>query len=438
MGGYIIYDNVTDSWRGQFVEQHKEIFSADMNLRSSISITSDRSFISEYSLKISDYNRQSDSSSINFLKSWQHYALTANMLYNQDYYAANNRNTLQTLPDVGIAAVRQQLPGTPLYFDMDATVSNFYRESGTRGQRLDLFPRMTLVTGMPGFLNLSAYSGVHLLGYNTSNIPANSSISQQDGITQPEFGIKASTSLSRVYDLDAKQLKKLRHEVVPEISYRYATDRDQTRLPFYDYNDRLIHQNVLYYGITSHLSGRFQKGDSTEYRNISRIRLLHAYSINGTRRDLLSMVETGQPLSDIMLETETWFNPRTSLTFDARYNVYDNRISSASPGIEYSDENGNSASINYSMSRNSSNTSSQIEYMQAKLSTKMFHPWTFGYLTRYSFDKGGFLETVYSTEYRHKCWSIVAAFHDRAGNPSFTFSFNLLGLTTGNTTPLVQ
>ncbi len=438
VGGYIIYDALTSNWRGQFVENHKEIFSSDMNLRSAINITSDRTFISDYSLKIGDYNRQSDVSTVNFLKTWQHYAFTSNLRYTQNYYAASNSNTLQTLPDIGLAAVRQQVFATPLYFDLDAVATNFYRENGTTGQRLDTFPRLTLITGKAGYVNFSAYAGLHMLGYNTTKNGSANTINQNDGFTQPETGARISTSLSKVYELGGGNLKKLRHEIVPEISYRYAPDRDQSRLPFYDYNDRLLHQNVIYYGLTSHLGGKFQKNDTVEYRNLSRMKLTQGYSFNGTRRDLLSLVETNRPMSDIMLETETWFNPRTSLTFDARYNVYDNRISSASPGIEYSDPDGNTAAVSYSMSRNSLIPANQIEYMQARLSTKMFKPWTFGYMTRYSFDKGGFLETVYSTEYRHQCWSIIAAFHDRAGNPSFTFSFNLMGLSTSSTTPVIQ
>jgi len=55
------------------------------------------------------------------------------------------------------------------------------------------------------------------------------------------------------------------------------------------------------------------------------------------------------------------------------------------------------------------------------------------YTTRYSFDRGNILETVYTVEYRHQCWSIAAAIRDRAGNVSFSFSFNLAGLTTSST-----
>jgi LPS-assembly protein len=60
----------------------------------------------------------------------------------------------------------------------------------------------------------------------------------------------------------------------------------------------------------------------------------------------------------------------------------------------------------------------------------MFKPWGFSYSNRYSFDRGNFLESIYSAEYRHQCWSVTLSYRDkRVINPgqSVTVSFNLLG-----------
>ena len=429
--GYLIFDNMTDSWRGQVYQTHKETFSPDLNLRSSINLTTDRLFLSDYGEKSGDYNRQSNITLVNALKTWQNYALTATLRYNEDYYATNNNNTLQTMPEIGLAAVRQQLFSTPLYFDLDATASNFYRDKGPIGQRVLAFPRLTLVSGLPGYLNATFYAGTKLRGYSTENIPNGSGISGTDGNLIPEIGATLSSSFSRIYNINGETIKKLRHELIPEISYRYASDRDQADLPFYDHDDRLVHQNVVYYGVTSYLGGKFQHGESTEYRDISRIKLMQGYSINGTRRDELTLADDSHQMSDAILETETWLHPLVKLVFDARYDFHDNRISNAAPGMEFDDKHGNIASATYRMSHNATVETNNVEYLEAHLSTKYFKPWTLGYTTRYSFDKGNNLESVYSVEYRHQCWSIKLAAHDRSGNTSFSFNFTLAGLTDG-------
>lgn len=423
INGFLIYDVMDGRWRGQIGQNHKEIISPDLNLRSTVNLTSDRRFLSDFGEKSGEYNRQTNDTIFNALKTWQNYALTTHLRYSEDYYAVDNSRTLQTLPEIGFTAVRQQIFSLPAYIDFDATATNFQRDVGPSGQRLQAFPRLTLVGGIPGYLNASINGGVHLRGYNTQSSPAGASYRREEGSALPEAGATLATSFSRVYEVNGSNLIKLRHEVTPELSYRFSPEQDQSRLPFYDYNDRLIHQNVLYYGFSSYLGGKFKSGDSYEYRDLSRIRLMQGYSLKGSRRDLLTLVDDGHHLTDLILESDTWLHPLAKLTFDARYNLIDNRFSTVAPGLEIDDKQGNTLAATYRMARN------ELEYLEGRLSTKMFTPWTLGFTTRYSFDRGGFLESVYSAEYRHQCWSVVMALHDRVGSQSFTVNFNLAGLT---------
>lgn len=428
LGGYLIYDLNKDQWRGQISTTQKEIVSNDMNLRSYINLTSDRNFLVDYGERSGDYNRQSSDSIVNALKTWQNYALTGHMRIVEDLYTPDNSHTLQTLPEISLAGVRQQIPSTPLYFDLDSSFANLYRGVDPTGQRVSAFPRLSLATGLPGYLNTSAYAGLHLRGYNTQNT-AGTGTRPEDGDLLPEAGVRASTSISRVYDVGGPSLLKLRHELTPEFSYNYAPTHDQTKLPFYDYNDRLVGQSIVYASVTSFLGGKFQSGDVTTYRDLSRIKLTEGYNIAGTRRDLLTVVDVDRPWTDLMLESETWVHPQAKLTFDARYNVYDNRISSASPGLEADDKKGDTAFLSYRFARD------EVQYMEGKVLTKYFKPWVLGYAARYSFDRPGFLESVYTVEYHHKCWSIVSSIVQRPGVPfSFHLNFTLEGLTSTSTT----
>lgn len=423
IAGYLIYDLLDENWRGQIAQNHKEIFSPDMNLRTSINLTSDRSFLSDFGEKSGDYNRQSNDSTVNFLKTWQHYALIANMRHVNDLYALNNSKTLQILPEFGLAAVRQKIWNTPLYFDLDTSITNFYREEGPKGLRLHSFPRLTLVTGIADYLQASAFTGAHLRAYATGQIPAKSDIKASDGDLLPELGARISSSFSRIYNVGGAYTKKLRHEIVPEITFSYTPERDQSRLPFYDYTDRLLQQNIVYYSVTNLLGGKFQNGETTEYRDLMRLKLMQGYSFEGTRRDLLTLVEPNHRLTDIILESDTWLHPKVRLTMDARYNVHDRNFSSIAPGIEYDDKRGSVAAAGYRMARH------EVEYLEARISTGQIKPWVFGYTARYSFDRRSFLESTYSAEYRHKCWSVNLTFSDRPGSSSFHVNFNLTGLT---------
>lgn len=421
---YFIYDQVEDRWRWQLTQKHKEIFSNDANLRIDVNAVGDRTFFNDFGEKSGDYNRQSINTTINTLKTWQNYALTSFFQYSEDLYATNNRTTVQKLPSIGVAGVRQAIFSLPLYFDIDGSLDNLYRETAAIGQRLHLYPRVTLLPFASSFLKTTLFAGTHIRGYATDNRNSDSRINSTTGDLLPEAGARFSTSLTRVYDTDILTLKKIRHEIIPEISYGFAPAKDQQQLPLYDYTDRFIHKNMISLSITNLISGKFVSDGTTEYRDISQVKLSADYLMNGERRDLLTLVEEQRQWSDFMLESDTWLTRGLRVTFDSRYNLHDNQLSTAVAGAELDDKKGNSIGIGYQMSRN------EVEYFEGRLATKRIRPLNLYYTARYSFDRGDFLESVYAAEYRHKCWSVNIAMHQRpAGNQSFTVNFNLAGLS---------
>lgn len=422
LGGYQIYDILKDRWRWQIDQNHKEILSRDANLRMDINLASDRSFLGDFGEKSGEYNRQSSDTTINALKTWQHYALSSYIRYSEDLYAADNRATVQTLPAVELAGVRQSIFKTPLFFDIDASIANLDRESPPSGQRLHLFPRVTFQPSLSGYLQASIFAGAHVRGYTTDKRTAGSGVKSSDGDLAPEVGVRLSTSLARGFDVESASLKKVRHEIIPEVSYSYIPERPQQRLPFYDYTDRMVWQNMLGFSVTNLINGKFTNGETTEYREISRIKLMLGYSIEGQRRDLLTIVDPQRSWSDLVFESDTWLNRNIRLTLDTRYNLYDNRLSAVAAGLEADDRQGNTIAAAYQMARG------EVEYLEGRLATRFLKPFYLSYLARYSFDLGDFLESVYSVEYRHKCWSVNSAIHQRPGSYSYTFNFNLAGL----------
>ena len=421
-GVYSIYDQSENRWRWQLSQEHKEIFSSSANLRMSVNTTGDRTFLNDFGEKSGDYNRQSNDSTVNALKTWQTVAATAYLRYNEDLYSPDNRATVQTLPSLGVAAVRQSVFSLPLYFDLDGAAENLYRDSAPSGQRFTLFPRVTLLPFHSGYVQTSLFAGAHLRGYATDRRGSISSVNATDGDLLPEAGGRVSTSLTRIYETNATQLKKIRHEVIPELSYSIMPGRDQERLPSYDYTDRMIHQNMVSLSVTNLFNGKFVSNNVTEYRDIARIKFEARYSIAGEQRDILTPVQSQHRWSDLIFESDTWLNRMVRLTGDARYNLYDNAFSTAVAGVTVDDKQGNTLGAGYQLARN------DVEYFEGRLATKLIKPLTLSYTARYSFDRGDFLESVYAAEYRHKCWSVNVAIHQRTGNPSYTINFNLAGL----------
>lgn len=417
---YGIYDQKEERWRGQFAGEHKEIFSPDANLRVTVNATSDRTFLNDYGEKSGEYNRQTTDTTVNTLNTWNNYALTSFLRYSENLYAADNRATVQTLPSVGVAAVRQSVFSLPLYFDLDSFAENLTRETTPHGQRAYLFPRMTLLPFRNSYFQTSLFAGAHIRGYATDW--GDSGGSANDGDLLPEAGARISTSLTRVYEAPVTMVKKIRHEIIPELRYSFVPEENQDQLPFYDYTDRIYHRNTFSLSATNLISGSFISGDTTEYRDISRIKFGLDYKIVGERRDLLTLVESQRPWSDLLVESDTWLTRNVHIICDTRINLHGKNLSTAVAGLEYDDRKGTIVSGGYQMARN------EVEYFEGRFSTRAFRPFNLSYTARYSFDRSDFLESVYAIEYRHKCWSVNLAFHQRPDNNSYTVNFNLAGL----------
>ena len=424
MGGYLINDQVADKVRGQLLQQHYELISNGFSFASAINLTTDHTFLQDYGEKTGDYNRQYNDSRVILIKSWQQWLASAQGIYTQSYYDQNRANTpLQVIPELSLYAIREQIPGIPqLYFDLDLQATSFYRQQGMHGQRLVVSPQISSTqTFWGGRFNLALFGATQFRAYKPSE-DQQGTVNDQS-VLLPMAGASLSSSFSRLYDFSLLDLQRLRHELVPEFSYRYVKDVDQSELPLFDQHDRLQPLDQLELSLASHLGGRIAREGAAEYRSLMTLRLRQPYNLSHRdQTDPLTLLAQDGAWGDLILESETFPHRYFKLLFDTRYNHYDRTIASSAIGAELNDQRGNSTRISYR------NVRQELEYLEAGAALALTKPFYLGYSSRYSFDKQDFLESYYTIEYRHQCWSVIAGYRERNEEKSWTINFNLAGL----------
>jgi LPS-assembly protein len=190
--------------------------------------------------------------------------------WNQDLIQAQDFS-LQRLPQ-GLVSGRYDLLGGLAYADYDFEGDNFWRSMGESGQRLDLFPRVTIPWRLSkylygwGTLDLreTIYSvggdqinvipvGTHGLQYNNSLALGNVG----DGGFHSREMIYGNTGVAseveRIYDLNWKYIEKIKHTIEPFVTYSYVPQYDQNSLPLYDAVDRIDSRSLISYGLTSRI-----------------------------------------------------------------------------------------------------------------------------------------------------------------------------------------
>jgi LPS-assembly protein len=398
---YLIYDTDKNEFRGNFLLRHQQSFSPTLFFNTNIDLTLDRQFYQDYGEVSGEYNRQYLESSAFITKHWERFSLTSELRYTENLYAANNKGTLQELPVITFTGLKQRLGDSSFFVSLDSTFTNFYRQNGLQGQRFILHPTLTYYASPVAGLEGTAWVGYHQRFYNTYG---GDIAKGTNDIGIPNVGASLSTTLSRVFDVDWGTLKKVQHTIIPEISYSFLPQKNQDGLPFFDYNDRLVSENMISYSITNYLTGKYLSADSpATYRDLAYLRISQGYEFSGTRRDVLTLVDDQRPFTDVRIEAH--LNPveRLSFLLDSRFNTYRTRFSTLDVSADVSDSEGNSARVGYRFSRD------EVRYLEGRLNISYVDPFVFHYLTRYSFDTKAFLESYYALEFKQQCWGLTLA-----------------------------
>ncbi len=418
--GFLIYDTKQERFRGEFSERHQEAFSPSITFKSDFSYVSDRNYYRDFTETFGDYNRKSVDSNIFMTKRWQRFSLTPELRLSQNLEATSNADTLQKLPLITFTAVKQRFGAIPFYFSLDSNFTNFYRERGVSGQRVDLHPRATFYYTPVEEVETAAWVGFRSRLYNTGE-GGNIAVFRESGLM--DGGFTVSSTLARVYEIGWKDLRKVQHVIMPEVGYSYLAKGDQSSLPFFDYNDRVVAQNMATYSITNYLTGKFVSGDETsDYRTLAYLKLSQGYDFSGSRRDLLTAYQDLDPFSDIRIEAQ--IKPLKHLSFmtDSRYNPNRTNFSSTEVAVNVADDKGNLVSAGYHFTR------TQFEYLEGKVSVALLKPFLLNFNGRYSVDSGSMLESYYSIEYKQQCWGIIFSYGERRGNRNFFVNFTMAGL----------
>lgn len=414
--GYLIYDKELEKFRGDIELKQQANFTENTYWRAKVSLTLDKDFYRDYS---ENYNQQylGSTAFVSHVSGDMLSTVGINYLDNLD---ASNKTTLQMLPFFTLNGTGRKLPGTPFYYSFAAATTNFDRDSGDRGLRLQLFPKLQLPVSSGDLFYGSFWGGYNQRVYSATVAEAEAKGSSQMGLL--EFGGALRTDFEKVYAVEFGKIEKIRHLVTPEISYSLIENRNQSELPSFDYNDRVVGGQLITFSLVNALTGRSTEGGQPLYRDLTRLTVSQGYQLSGGRRDLLIMVDYGRPFTDTQLKLELFPQTNWRLFTDNRISPYSGTLTNSLLGAEVSVSKGTRASVNYNYAKD------KLDYIAGTVSSADYKPYIFSFTGRYAFDRPGFLEKIYTMEYKHQCWGVVLSYTDNTNDKVFLFKFSLSGL----------
>lgn len=403
----------------------------------------DRYFNKNFGRDLDDYDDSTRVNSLSINKSWPQFSLNAETRW---YDNVINRRwnetdtTIQMLPVVGFNASRQQISGTPFYFDLDSDYTYFYREDDSRAHRMDVYPRVYLPLKFKHYLSFEPSVGFRETAWHFDKEEYRSS--DKATLYREIYDIKTDLSSNsyRIYSLQKSRINKIKHAITPQVVYEYIPGKDQSKYPSFDGVDRIGRKNLVTYSLTNIFTSRAQthgtekdnqdKSDNEQradytYNQFCRLKLEQSYNINEAKEDNPSNwanQKEKRPFSTIYGEME--INPvqYVSAQADATWSQYESNFKTHNVGIKLTDKRGDSLFVEH---RYNQNTSESI-YTDMRLAVT-------DQLKVYA----DYERNIYGTQdikksigclYKGQCWSIDFNYTHEGNDRKYAFIINLYGI----------
>jgi LPS-assembly protein len=273
------------------------------------------------------------------LQLWNRVALKGEGTYYQNLEGPDSQ-TLQRAPEVDLWG--QQRLVNPVLGQLSASFVDYQRGTNVDGARLDVQPTAEVPLPLGRIAFGAARASVRETAYHLfeRTVSQNREVLPQNRSREDlRFSADVNTILNRVYPVSLFGLEKVKHTIEPSISYLYIPPIGQGDLPLLDGVDRINRRNLLTYGVTSRLVGKFADDGTRQHpgssdspiRELARVSLMQS-------ADISREIESLQPgaadhFSDIDIDGRMNPSRALSMRFHLNYDSGNNSFSAARIGF---------------------------------------------------------------------------------------------------------
>ena len=366
-------------------------------------------------------------------KSWATQSANLQMHYFQNLNDDLDETQLQQLPLINYSASKQPLFGGPFFIDATAGYVNYWRPEGTRGNRLNASPRLSLPLRRGGYLQLEPYVGFLETLYliDQYDEPEDSRVREKTFQSRELFetGVGGSTEIVRIFEMGGETWTKSKHTLRPNILYEYRPEVSQNKLPFFDDTDRINSRNRLTYGLTNFFSARLDKGpDQVVYLDVARLELSQHYDISqpdGGADDLSTTRK--RPFSNVFMQFDLTPRRYITLTYKNELSLYDQEFTSHNLLANLGDERGDSLNVSYQRQLDQDDKT-LLDEIDAKLGLKLWEGVSLNLRSDYRLDTNRKIKNEINLIIERQCWGISFSYVDEPDDQRFAVGIKLYGV----------
>ncbi len=299
------------------------------------------------------------------------------------------RPAAQRLPEFGY--VLNPTKVGPFWFSTTATVSNFWRDKGVYGQRLDIYPRILHTFGKD--IVLSQALGFREMAYSLQR-------------TDDDFSHREAIEYSAITNTRfLKRYNSFTHVLEPSLGYTLITDPQPQDLPVFDSTEL------------------FKKTSKVELSLINRLLDASGEFIILRVSQALDATLGDRPFLPFRLEVG--IKKPVSLRLDATYDVHQGELESINSDFSYSISE---SSVWFGQRYNKQEN---ITFYRGGFGLHPFKPWYLNSSISYDAKGKVIRDITIDLKFLRQCWGVNMQFNKYPGDYSVSIMFELKGLSMG-------
>lgn len=358
-------------------------------------------------------------STARFFKGWSDFSLNVLVGSMDDFAASSNDRTVQRYPEVTFTGIKQPLLKTPLFYEMSAIYDYFYRGDSRNGHYFDFAPAVSWPVSLSNYVKIIPQIGIRETIWSLDDKQADGD-NKHGSRTLYTAGLSVSSRLFRVFDVQAQNWEKIRHEIKPEIAYLYVPNVRQNKLP--DYVLPVAEQNAVNWSLTNTLTAKTKNSAGAfSYLEFLRLKLFQTYDINEAKKAMESAIAERRPFSDLGIELDV--RPHRYFSFSARntYNIYDGwKVTNYDLAI--TDWRNDALTVGYRYTRDS------VEEINVSIKAVINKNLNGTLITRRDRLNSRTIENTVGLVYSQQCWAVGFDFSQTSSDTRFILKLSLSGL----------
>jgi LPS-assembly protein len=453
----------TNRDRWWFRMSHHQKAPWDFNAKLDLDLVSDQDYLREFpsgymgfedtqkyftkffGRELDDYNDPIRLNRLNFNRIWPSWNINAELRYFWDSTQDNTDlpdTTISRLPVVDVHRPKRSIFKSPFYFDLDSNYNYFWRPSGSRGQRIDVHPRLYYPYQFENYFTFEPSAGVRETVYYLDGTDANDEFDKSDHRELFDLRLDFFSDVYRVFNVNAANIQKIRHSIRPQIVYDYIPEVSQSDLPEFDPADRIDKKSMLTYSLTNTFTSKLLSGgvtkladrktvsrgevtqapDQYNYKDFLRLELLQSYDF----------LKSNKAFSPIAAKLDLFPGQYISIDADTAWSVYGDGFVSHNIGTAIWDKRGDRLYVDYRYDKgilvdtdeDEPNVQSIYLDLNLKVNNKLS---VFGDYQR-NIEENLHIRTSLGFTYNTQCWAVKFRYVDEPNDKKYEFKINLHGL----------